>query len=173
MIARYTIAARRPGGTPAYRVLVRKIRRFVRIASRHAARRALGWALRYAGTPRAVRTPRYARGLSRERTTRHTCPVREIPGRAGPAARRATAGARAGYRGRYPGCEGEGVHAAGSGAAIPKSKRLRVRVPSCGFTGGTCALLKWNHIRIAVSLIREPRGRARAAALRPRRCRVP
>ena len=170
MIARYTIAARRPGGTPAYRVLVRKIRRFVRIASRHAgARRAL--ALRYAGTPRAVRTPRYARGLSRERTTRHTCPVREIPGRAGPAARRATAGARAGYRGRYPGCE---VHAAGSGAAKPpKRKLLRVRVPSCGFTGGTCALLKWNHIRIAVSLIREPRGRARAAALRPRRCRVP
>ena len=70
-----------------------------------------------------------------------------------------------------PGCER--AHAAGSGAAKPKRKLLRVRVPSCGFTGGTCALLKWNHIRIAVSLIREPRGRARAAALRPRRCRVP
>ena len=67
-------------------------------------------ALRYAGTPRAVRTPRYARGLSRERTTRHTCPVREIPGRAGPAARRATAGARAGYRGRYPADARRRVH---------------------------------------------------------------
>ena len=143
---------------------------------RHAARRALA----LYGTP--VRF-RYAAGRAyapvRAGLVARTDNTPHVPGSrdSGAGGAGGAAGDRGGARRVHvpaAGTRDARCMPAGSGAAKPGNvKLLRVRVPSCGFTGGTCALLKWNHIRIAVSLIREPRGRARAAALRPRRCRVP